>query len=372
MSTKEERTAMLAAVEKPIYKIMSFDEIEQLPPPEWVIDQHFTENTVNAIWGESGSGKSFVALAMSMAIAHGIPYLGLYKTQKSSVLYIASEGGRGIAKRARAWCQAYELPLPEDMQVCSNAVNIPGEWRKFIECAKTKFGEYPKFIVIDTLHKNFGGGNENDAKDMGVFLNAVGQMSELTKATIVIVHHSGKNVSNGPRGSYSLTCDIDTSFYIEGLKKADNPNALDAVMVECQKQKDDEPIARYYLKAVCQGNSLAVVPMDQIEEQLKNIRNSKSLTEFLVSLYEIFGEGQFTRDDIYENVKGKVRNTYDNYVLALARKDVLIRTRGANEGGHKGKQPDLFCISGPARAWLESRDRGGNATLDIATAKLAG
>ena len=57
------------------------------------------------IFGSPKSGKSFVAIAMSCAIASGQDFYG-NKAFKKPVLYICGEGQRGVKRRLSAWQQA--------------------------------------------------------------------------------------------------------------------------------------------------------------------------------------------------------------------------------------------------------------------------
>ena len=56
------------------------------------------------IWGSPKSGKSFVAVAMSCAIASGQDFYG-NKSFKKPVLYLCGEGRRGMVRRLHAWQQ---------------------------------------------------------------------------------------------------------------------------------------------------------------------------------------------------------------------------------------------------------------------------
>ena len=47
-----------------------------------------------------------------------------------------------------------------------------------------------KIIVLDTLARNFGDGDENSTGDMNRFVSAVGRMIERFGCAVVVVHHS--------------------------------------------------------------------------------------------------------------------------------------------------------------------------------------
>lgn len=52
-------------------------------------------------------------------------------------------------------------------------------------------------IILDTLARCFGGNDENDARDMGAFIRGCDELKRRTGATVLVVHHSGKDETKG-------------------------------------------------------------------------------------------------------------------------------------------------------------------------------
>jgi putative DNA primase/helicase len=124
-------------------------------------------------------------------------------------------------------------------------------------------------IVLDTLARCFIGGDENSAKDMGLFVEGCRRLQQETGATVIAIHHAGKpkNARSGPteRGSSALRAASDAVIV---QKKKDH-----IVTVVNDKQKDDEeaPEIRLRLERVDLGiddktrrpiTSCVLVPMD--------------------------------------------------------------------------------------------------------------
>src|SRR5690606_23284637 len=78
-----------------------------------------------------------------------------------------------------------------------------------------KTGLPPGIIVVDTLARAIAGGDDNSSVDMGVFVNNCGAVQEATGATVLIVHHSGKDAAKGARGHSSLQAATDTEIEIK-------------------------------------------------------------------------------------------------------------------------------------------------------------
>jgi len=96
-------------------------------------------------------------------------------------------------------------------------------------------------VVIDTLARCFGGNDENDARDMGAFIEGCDTIKQKTGATVLVVHHSGKDEAKGARGSSSLRAALDVEFNVkrEGEGKA--------LILSCTKMKDaEEPERKAY------------------------------------------------------------------------------------------------------------------------------
>ena len=72
----------------------------------------------------------------------------------------------------------------------------------------------PAVIVIDTLNRAMGGGDENKSDDMGKFIKALGAVQAAFDCLILVVHHCGI-VGTRPRGHTSLAGADDVQIRIE-------------------------------------------------------------------------------------------------------------------------------------------------------------
>src|SRR5690606_38112370 len=71
----------------------------------------------------------------------------------------------------------------------------------------------PSLIVIDTLARNFGPGDENSNTEMGKFIAAIDNMrSRFSDCAVLIVHHSGHAAKHRARGAISLQCALDCEY----------------------------------------------------------------------------------------------------------------------------------------------------------------
>ena len=198
------------------------DEVlAQVTNPKWLIKDVCEEESLMQIFGSPKSGKSFVAIAMSCAIAAGQDFYG-NKAFKKPVLYICGEGQRGVKRRLSAWQQAqYDLKgIP--LYLSDRAVRI-GDKDDFerlieeIEAIKAIEGDIG-MIVVDTFQRNFGGGSENSAEDVGNFIHQLDSLIATYGCNVCLVHHSGHEGTRA-RGSSVIGASLDYEFKVQRTDK---------------------------------------------------------------------------------------------------------------------------------------------------------
>ena len=197
------------------------------------------EQSFAVIAGPTGSGKTFLALDMAIHLANGWPWFGR-KVERVGVLYVGAEGQAGLKKRVKAWQRHHgvdetaEVPFilyPRVVDLVSDGTGVNHIIRAVTALSErlpVKIG----LIVIDTLARCFGAGDENTARDMGAFVSRCGMLQDRCKATVLTVHHFGKNETLGMRGSVALKAAADSVIEVTGLSGTRT--------AKVEKQKDGE------------------------------------------------------------------------------------------------------------------------------------
>lgn len=244
------------------FKIQTWEDIEKMPPPEWLIYDTLPKGCLTMMFGAPGSGKSFIALDMSLCIASDTKWKG-YDVKPGRVIYIYGEGGRGIKKRTKAWSLENKKERVDNIHFISTAPNLldSKDVRDVIDAIDLASSESPTLIVIDTLARAIPGANENDSNHMGLAIQKCEEIQNYFDASVMLIHHSGKTNKKQERGSSSLGGAIDTRILIE------KPVNSKSLTMSCTKQKDDEEFENRYFNLVVididDENSSCVIEIDE-------------------------------------------------------------------------------------------------------------
>jgi hypothetical protein len=187
----------------------------QMRPPQWLLRGMLERDTFALIFGDPGCGKSFLAIDWSCRLATGTPWRG-HDVQKGPVVYVAGEGQQGFGRRIRAWSEYHGVCLDGVPLYLAPAVGIPNPAEVIdlitaIDIGVEAVGQ-PAMIVLDTLARCFGGGDENSTQDMSRFVSACDAIRERYKCTILVVHHAGHGDKTRARGAIALKAALDAEY----------------------------------------------------------------------------------------------------------------------------------------------------------------
>lgn len=202
-------------------QLLSFVQASNLPdwePPHELIEGMLIERTMSVVYGDSNTGKSFLVLDMAAHVSIGKPWFGR-QVKRGAVLYLAAESPKSIQNRSRALADKLGVKL-DHLFITDCPVDIydeNGDTKAIVDTTKAieqGFGVNIVLIVVDTLARAMGGGDENATKDMGVLVQHSDMIKDRTQAHIMFIHHTGKDQSRGARGSSALRAATDTEIEV--------------------------------------------------------------------------------------------------------------------------------------------------------------
>lgn len=214
-----------------------------LQPIDWLVRDYFESDSIAALVGDPACGKTFVAIDLACCIASGNEWHG-HKVKRGTVFYIAGEGRNGIIRRLTAWKIRHDdSGIDERLFISSRAAHLCSAAEaagvaNAVDEMVEQTGTVPQLIVVDTLARNFGG-DENGTEDMGSFVsNLDAFLREKYRATVLVVHHTGKADKTQGRGSSAFRAALDAEYSVARNDRV--------IQVETKKMKDarePDPIA---------------------------------------------------------------------------------------------------------------------------------
>ncbi|MFM0263118.1 AAA family ATPase [Paraburkholderia sediminicola] len=237
------------------YKLLSSDDLLSAPPLRWFVRGVLPADSFAALYGPSGSGKSFLALDLCAAVAEGADWFGR-RVVRAPVTYCALEGERGMGKRTQAWSARNGRPLPANFRFIAQPLDLRSEEDVHdLANAVIAGGGENGLLVIDTLNRAAPGGDENSSADMGALIAACKELQRRTRCTVLLVHHTGKDSTKGLRGHSSLFAALDAAIEVSRTdarrewavaKSKDDAdgdkNAFELRAIDVGKDEDGEPV----------------------------------------------------------------------------------------------------------------------------------
>ena len=300
--------------------------LSQPAPIQWIVKGWVPDFGVTMIYGESGGGKTFLALDIACHIAAGLDWHG-HRTKKGIAVYMAGEGNYGIRQRVAAWCKDHQLDRLDNLLISNKAIDLdsPSASAQIIKAVRELTTEDVAHITVDTVNNHMAG-NENDAKDTRNMLNAVQIVGRALNAGMALVHHTGNAIEakHRARGSSAWKASMDSQILVakkDGL-----------IEVACTKMKDTEEPKPFFGK-------LKIVDLGWFDEDGEPIKGAVFEIEDDPPEQKTKGTSPFA-DDIkkFTNAwwaSGAEDRDGDPYLSRSALLDYLTQNEGLSESTAK-------------------------------------
>lgn len=323
------------------------DDLLHPTEPRYLVEGVVEEQTTGALFGESTSGKSFVAVGLACSCATGTPWARHQVLQAGPVIYFAGEGRQGIPRRVAAWQEQSGVTVPHGrFFLPKGRIEFDAAGARMVAEAVEKLAQKhgnPVLLIIDTLARALpAGSDENSARDMMDFINAVDGLRERFGCVAVIVHHSGhgEDTRGRARGSSTFRAAMDFEILVE--KKG---------LLSWKKMKDAELPRPIPFELQSAGLSAAVVYGEPQQHQTGPTltRAEQLAVETLTETTERLGRKWATveewRVDFYRRHHaadlGAKRKAFNRARGDLVEKGVLILDNDTYAiAGHAGQRRD--------------------------------
>lgn len=195
------------------------DLVANLQPIRWLVEDYIEQDSLALVFGAPGGGKSFITVDIACCVATGTEWHGR-SVDQGAVFYIAGEGHNGLARRFAAWQENSGVSLKKaQLYKSKRSISMFNEdsaralHEEVLALAETT-GVPPKLIILDTVARNFGDGDENSTSDMGKFVEHIDKFIRAPfGCNVLLVHHSGHNMDRA-RGSSALKAALDAEYSV--------------------------------------------------------------------------------------------------------------------------------------------------------------
>tara|TARA_R100001369_G_scaffold23874_2_gene43802 strand:+ start:5535 stop:7451 length:1917 start_codon:yes stop_codon:yes gene_type:complete len=302
------------------FELLSIEDMQaNIKEPEWLIDKILERETIGSIFGQPKSGKSLISLSMMLAIANGSEWFGHATTQTPAVLF-CGEGERSMHKRILAWSKYQEADLkgrPFRMSNRPARILDDADFGLIMQTLKNAHDEMGDIgvVCIDTLQRNFGGGDENSSSDMGKFIQRVDEIKYEFKCCVAMVHHTGHvGGGNRARGSSVLPSSVDFEFKVDRNTAPDDETRMYTTIKQTlNKEGSDLPAIHF-----------EVVPVHNLKGYISQTSATIDLTDYVPGLEAKVPENLMALNDAITIVHSeKAKALGDPYKAMVSIEDIV-------------------------------------------------
>jgi len=196
--------------------------IESFIPPDYLIDGLAQRRFLYSLTGNTGAGKTAIALRLAAHVALGLP-IGDYTVEKGQVLYFAGENPDDLRMRWIALSEKMEFD--RDTIGVNFVVGADKEISKIIDQIESEVSSLGgvSLIIVDTSAAYFNCeecDDENDNVQAGKHARMFRSLTTLSGGPAVLVlAHPPKSAKHGetllPRGGGAFIAEVDGNFTVQ-------------------------------------------------------------------------------------------------------------------------------------------------------------
>lgn len=250
--------------------------------PEWLIEELIPVQGIGLAWGLSGSFKTCGIFDLMAATHRGVGWRDKAVKRGRSIMVVA-EGEYFFPNRMRAYAQDRGIDVSELPAVVPRAVDLRSS-KDVAALAHELLKLGAAQIWFDTLQQCAPSADENSVKDMGEVITNLKWLSRKLGCFAGVIHHAGKNIDKGARGSSAWRPAVDVELYFEaddtrGIMRAekikDGPRGrqypFENRVVEIGRRSNGKPITS---PVIAQVNEAPVMKRDKLPKAGTALRNA--------------------------------------------------------------------------------------------------
>jgi hypothetical protein len=292
------------AAMKDRFQVTWFDDVDQSAAKEEILQGVLGAGEFSLFVAKPGTAKSVLVGDIGCHIAAGLDWHGR-KVKQGLVVFFAAERKRLTERRVAAWRKKHgvtNIPFAVvggKLDMTTGLIDAKA-LSKSIADLEAKSGHKCVLIILDTVTRTFGPGDQHQSRDMQRYVQSVDELNRATNAHIAAIHHSPWNDDRG-KGAIDLDGAIDVSFVVNvkgsGLSKVFTLTCTGA------NDGEDGPVTSFRLESVTLGTDAegkvttapVVVQVDIVTSDGSNLTGNagKAFKSFELALAE---HGQLSPD----------------------------------------------------------------------------
>jgi hypothetical protein len=346
---QEQYFPIAAANDNDRFQVTWFDDVGQTVTKDELVKGLLGSGEFSLFVAKPGMGKSVLLGDIGCHIAAGLDWHGR-KVKQGLVIYFAAERKALTERRIAAWAKKHgvtDIPfvvVGGNLDLTTGLVDATA-LAKTIGDLEAMSGHSCVLIILDTVTRTFGPGDQHQSRDMQRYIQAVDTLNRATGAHVAAIHHSPWSDDRG-KGAVDLDGAVDVSFVINvkgsGLAKV--------FALNCTGANDGEEgaITSFILESVALGTDAdgnitsapVVVQASTAPADGSNLKGSRAKAfDSLERAIEEHG-GPITRDQwrdrYYADTKAKepsihettLRSRFNRAIEELVDKEERVETAG--------------------------------------------
>jgi hypothetical protein len=234
-----------------------------IEPPRMLVKRLAPAEGICFIGGQSGAGKTFVAVDLAVSLASGEPFFGHKVAERVGVVILAAEGSGTIGMRVSvarnekafgeilpiAWLGSVpDLSSPKELPRLVTRLQAIGE--RFRATHGVRLGA----VIIDTVAAAANLKDENDNAEAARAIRQMNALSRALGAVVMPVHHYGKGQETGLRGASAWRAGADTVISVLAERNEITGHVAGRKIALAKSRYGEEgPIAAFELRFVKTG-----------------------------------------------------------------------------------------------------------------------
>lgn len=197
----------------------TFDGDGSLKPPPMLVKRLVPLEGICFVGGQSGAGKTFLAIDLAVSLASGEPFFGYKVKERVGVAIFAPEGASTIPLRLHvarnekaqgellpiAWLGA--VPNLSDRRELPRIIaGLKALDARMRETHGVRLGA----VILDTLAASFDLDDEDDNSEAAKTIRVMKTLGSAVGAVMIPVHHYGKGQETGLRGASGWRAGCDS------------------------------------------------------------------------------------------------------------------------------------------------------------------